>query len=105
LAAGGAVLAPNIQGIGITPICPHSLTSRPLVISDSSVLKISITPRNRRQSLITVQADGQEIVLLEPDDLIVIKKADLRTKLIRSISEENSFYRILSKKLLWGRSS
>jgi NAD kinase len=52
-----------------------------------------------------VQADGQEIVLLEPDDLIVIKKADLRTKLIRSISEENSFYRILSKKLLWGRSS
>ncbi|MDX1920927.1 MAG: NAD(+)/NADH kinase [Candidatus Caenarcaniphilales bacterium] len=103
LAAGGAVLDPNIQGIGVIPICAHSLTSRPLVISDSSVLRISITPRNRKQSLITVQADGQETFLLEPEDYVLIKKSDLVTKLIRSMNPENNFYKVLSRKLLWGR--
>lgn len=104
LAAGGAVLDPNIQGLGVIPICAHSLTSRPLVISDNSVLRISITPRNLKQTLITVQADGQETFLLEPEDYVLIKKSDLVTKLIRSLNSENNFYKVLSRKLLWGRS-
>jgi NAD+ kinase len=103
LAAGGAVLEPNIQGIGIIPICAHSLTNRPLVLSDKSVLKISLIPRNRRQSLITVQADGQEIFLLEPEDSVIIKKAKTVTRLIRSLNPGNNFYKVLSRKLLWGR--
>ena len=103
LAAGGAVLEPNIEGIGLIPICAHSLTNRPLVLSDKSVLKISLIPRNRRQSLITVQADGQEIFLLEPEDVVMIKKADITTKLIRSLNPQNNFYKVLSRKLLWGR--
>jgi len=105
LAAGGAVLDPSIQGLGVIPICAHSLTSRPLIIADSSTLKISTTPRNRRQSLITVQADGQETFLLEPEDTVIIKKSNISTLLIRSLNPENSFYTVLSRKLLWGRSS
>jgi NAD+ kinase len=105
LAAGGAVLDPNIQGIGIIPICAHSLTSRPLIISDKSVLRISTIPRNRRQSLITVQADGQETFLLEPEDYVQIRKAQIVTKLLRSLNTKNDFYKVLSRKLLWGRSS
>ncbi|MDJ0625785.1 MAG: NAD(+)/NADH kinase [Candidatus Caenarcaniphilales bacterium] len=104
LAAGGAVLDPSIQGIGVIPICAHSLTSRPLIIADTSSLTITITPRNRKQSLITVQADGQETFLLEPEDSVLIKKSEYSTKLIRSESTENNFYKVLSKKLLWGRS-
>lgn len=105
LAAGGAVLEPNIEGIGIIPICAHSLTNRPLVLSDKSVLKISLIPRNRRQSLITVQADGQEVFLLEPEDTVLVRKADISTKLIRSLNPQNNFYQVLSRKLLWGRGS
>ncbi len=105
LAAGGAVLAPNIEGIGIIPICAHSLTSRPLIISDKSVIKLNLMPRNRRQSLITVQADGQETFLLEPEDFVIIKKSGVVTKLIRSLNPENNFYNVLSRKLLWGRRS
>ncbi|HEY9886324.1 MAG TPA: NAD(+)/NADH kinase, partial [Vampirovibrionales bacterium] len=105
LAAGGAVFAPNIPAIGVTPICAHSLTSRPIIIPDTSSLKLSVIPRNKKQSLITVQADGQETFLLEPEDHVLIKKADTVTDLIRSLNEENSFYKVLSKKLLWGRSS
>jgi NAD+ kinase len=105
LAAGGAVLAPNIQAIGVIPICAHTLTSRPLIISDQSSLKISTAPRNRRQSLITVQADGQEVFLLEPEDFVIIKKSPISTKLIRSLDTKNNFYQVLSRKLLWGRSN
>jgi len=104
LASGGAVLAPDIRAIGIVPICPHSLTSRPLVISDKSKIEISISCRNRRQSLINVQADGQEIILVETSDLIKIKASRFKTSLIKSKNSENNFYKILSKKLLWAQS-
>ncbi|MDX1917761.1 MAG: NAD(+)/NADH kinase [Candidatus Caenarcaniphilales bacterium] len=105
LAAGGSVLAPNIAGIGVAPICPHSLTSRPLIISDDSELRIQVKPRSRGQSLITVQADGQETFLLEPEDQVLIKKSNTITKLLRSLNPANRFYHVLSKKLLWGQSS
>jgi NAD+ kinase len=105
LAAGGAVLAPNIGGIGVIPICAHSLTSRPLIISDEATLKITIKPKNKRQSLITVQADGQDTMLFEPDDCITIKRAAVKTSIIRTKNPNNNFYRVLSKKLLWGRTS
>ena len=101
LGAGGAVLAPNIAGIQITAICAHSLTSRPLVISDSVVLRLQITPRNHKQALVTLQADGQEIFLLEPDDEILISRSIYHTDLLRSSDPQNSFYRVLNKKLRW----
>ena len=102
LSAGGSVLAPNISGLGIIPICAHSLTSRPLIVSDRSALKLSLIPRSR-QSLITLQADGQETFLLEPEDSVIIHKAKAVTTLMRSLNPANNFYKVLSRKLLWGR--
>jgi NAD+ kinase len=105
LAAGGAVLDPNIAGIGLIPICAHTLTSRPLIISDKSTLKVSINSRNKRQSLITVQADGQEICLIEPEqDYVLVRKSEFQTLLIKSLNPDNNFYKVLSRKLFWGRS-
>lgn len=105
LGAGGAVLSPNIEGLQIVPICAHSLTSRPLVVSDRSVLKITVQSRNLKQSLITLQGDGQDTFLLESEEQIIVKKSKYKTSLIRSLSNKNNFYNILSQKLLWGVSN
>ncbi len=103
LAAGGSVLAPGIKAFGLTPICAHSLTSRPFVVSDSSEIDVKVSTRHKVQPLITMQADGQETFLLEAEDLIQIKKAKTVTRLLRSLDKANNFYNVLNQKLLWCR--
>lgn len=102
LGAGGSVLSPNIEAFQVVPICAHSLTSRPLVVSDNSVLKITVYARNLKQSLITLQGDGQDNFLIESGEQIIIKKSPHKTMLIHSNDKQNNFYNVLNKKLLWG---
>jgi len=102
LGAGGVVLAPDIKAFQVVPICAHSLTSRPLVLSDESELVIKLSSRNRKQSLVTLQADGQETYLLELEDEVILRKSKHQTRLIRSFGTANNFYKVLSQKLFWG---
>lgn len=102
LGAGGSVLSPNIEAFQIVPICAHSLTSRPLVVSDTSELKITVYARNLKQSLISLQGDGQDNFLIESGEQVVITKSPHKTMLIHSNDKRNNFYNVLNKKLLWG---
>jgi NAD+ kinase len=97
LSAGGPILNPEIDVFVITPICPHTLTYRPLVVNGNSDIEI-VTCAEESRSNLTI--DGQRGVELRTNDKIRITKSDYRLKLIRSSTK--SFFQILSDKLHWG---
>lgn len=97
LSAGGPILVPNMQAIVVTPICPHSLTVRPIVLSDKSVLKLCISPE---QAPAQLHFDGRGKRNLQPGEWVEIRKADFTVKWV-SIGKHD-FYEIIRTKLNWG---
>lgn len=98
LSAGGPILAPNGETMVITPICPHSLTARSIVLSSEDVIRITFE-HNRRLwgNDLMLTADGQEGLKLTSNSEIIIKKSDLKTRLIKL--EGHNFYKVLRHKL------
>ena len=96
LSCGGPIMTPSSQTFSITPIAPHNLNARPLVISDEIKIELSIEGREKSHLL---SLDSQ-IISLKNNVKIYIKKANYKVKLA-SISN-NSFYKTLRNKLLWG---
>ena len=96
LAAGGPVTFPLTDAFILTPICPHSLTQRPLVIPADFEIEIK-TPE--KESLVIV--DGQEQYEFGPDDTLVIKKAPVGARLIHRM--ERNYFDVLREKLSWGQ--
>ena len=96
LSAGGPIVHPALKAIIITPICPHTLTNRPIIVSGKS--SISIKPIFETNK-ITLTIDGQIKFDLLHSDKLVVKKAPYALKLISS--SENDFFAILRKKLKW----
>lgn len=94
LSAGGPLATPELDLILLTPICPHSLWARPVVVTPESTIKIRLLS-NRGEVILTV--DGQHGVSLCKDDEIVIRKAPQKAKFIRIVGR--SFFEILRKKL------
>lgn len=94
MSAGGPVLAPELDNLVIVPICPHTFSARPLVISSKSVLKISVSDNQK----CNVCADGQDIFCMDKD--VIISKAPYCAKL--ALLKENDFYSVLRNKLHWG---
>lgn len=99
LSAGGPIIYPNLDVITITPICPHTLNTRPLVIPASQKISISSLDENDTLSL---TADGQNTIQLENKEKIVIQKKAKQARLILINRENNGFYSILKQKLHWG---
>ncbi|HIU92770.1 MAG TPA: NAD(+)/NADH kinase [Candidatus Limenecus avicola] len=99
LSAGGPVMAPELEAVVIVPICPHTLTARPLVIPANETIKISSCKTCNKLKL---SADGQDTIDINTQDSIVIKKSSVRAKLVILEKENNEFYSILRKKLKWG---
>ena len=97
LAAGGPLIAPGAAVMLITPICPHSLSQRALVLPDDSVVELSSEDRDKAPMLFTV--DGRESVRIEEGDSIEIRKSDRSFHLLRF--EGRSFYEALRLKLGW----
>lgn len=97
LSAGGPIVNPNVQVLILTPICPHTLYARPLIISceESFQIKILGLPQE-----IMLTIDGQEGQKLSAEDKIMVRKADCVTRLIRI--KKVSFYKKLQSKLFWG---
>ena len=96
LSAGGPIVHPVLKAIIITPICPHTLTNRPIIVSEKSVISIEpIFETNK----IALTIDGQIKFNLLHSDKLVIKKAPYTVKLISL--PENDFFAILRKKLKW----
>ncbi len=96
LAAGGPVTFPLTDAFILTPICPHSLTQRPLVIPADFEIEIK-TPE--KESLVII--DGQEQYDFGPDDTLVIKKAPIGARLIHRV--ERNYFDVLREKLSWGQ--
>lgn len=94
LSAGGPIVSPGVKVILLTPICPHSLNSRSLVVSDEDSIKVEIID-NYQEVFLT--ADGQQGYKLKNGDRVIIKKAPFSVKLIK-VSNRN-FYDVLRTKL------
>lgn len=97
LSAGGPLIAPGAAAFVITPICPHSLSQRSLVLSDNCTIKLSAEDRESVPMLFTV--DGRDNTRIEGGDYIEIRKADRSFHLLRL--EGHSFYGALRQKLRW----
>ncbi len=96
LSAGGPIVHPSIKSIIITPICPHTLSARALVIHHNDIFKVIVRSKGK-DVMLTV--DGQQGFDIKEGDIIVIQESKYKTKLVTF--QEKSFYGILRKKLKW----
>jgi NAD+ kinase len=96
LAAGGPIVAPQVKGIVVTPICPHSLTFRPLVIPDNS--KIKVTLISGTESFLTV--DGQKVMPLDTGDFFAASILDKSLPMVEN--GQLNYFILLNEKLNWG---
>ncbi len=99
LAASGPIVTPTLPVLLLTPICPHSLAQRPLLISCQDELKLVVqqcpSPQYNLLSL-----DGQEFVKLKEKDEVFVQQAPDQVKLL--VNPKKSYYQILRTKLRWG---
>ncbi len=100
LSAGGAVLAPSLNGIIINPICPHSLHSRALVVSADSVVELKFCNTNETQKAVCA-IDGNEEFYLERGSVLKISKSTSLAKFV-DVSNEDFYSRLLKKMNRWG---
>jgi len=98
LAAGGPIIQPNIPAIILVPICPHTLTFRPMVISAKSVVKVKLGTGGEEVNL---TLDGQRGGLLEKDDVVTVSRSELVLQLISS--PKRNYFDLLKKKLGWAK--
>lgn len=97
LSAGGPILYPTLEAATLVPICPHTITARPLVIPSNE--KITLVPSSTQLKL-HVNADGQDVI--DCYEKIEIKKSHKKAHLMLLTSNDNDFYSILRQKLNWG---
>ena len=97
LSAGGPITHPSVQALILTPVAPHTLTHRPLLIPTNVELEVTLTSKD--EGAMTT-FDGQVGVAMTPGDTVVIRESDHRTKLIRF--HERTYYDVLRRKLKWG---
>ncbi|WP_245628358.1 NAD(+)/NADH kinase [Fervidicola ferrireducens] len=94
LSAGGPLVDPNVEVLLLTPICPHTLQNRSMIISPNDSITVQVVAEHQE---IMLTADGQLGYRLQPYDKVVVKKSQYYAKLVRIKSR--SFYDILRKKL------
>jgi NAD+ kinase len=99
MAAGGPIVCPEIDLILLTPICPHSLSQRPVLIPPDRDVEVRLEPRRLREKL-AVSVDGRESFTLSPGERMVLRRMKAR---LHILSEKGrSFFGVLREKLLWG---
>ncbi len=96
LAAGGPIIDPEVDAFVITPICPHMLTNRPLVVPDTARIDLDFTPADEP---VYVTLDGQIGFHLSPNDRVSITKSQTRVALVRPPSK--TYFEVLRNKLKW----
>lgn len=93
--AGGPLVDPQVDCMVLNPVCPHALSSRPIVFSADSVLKARLQEKNKGNCYLTV--DGKNAMLLQKDDEVIIKKSESTLDLI--ILKDKNFYKLFNEKL------
>ena len=98
LSANGPILHPTLEAIALVPICPHTLSNRPLVINSSSIVRVRMLDSGLQNT--HVSFDGQSSVRLQDGDEVKIGMSNHRVRLLRPL--EHSHYDVLRAKLGWG---
>jgi len=98
LSAGGPIIYPTMNAIVLTPICPHMLTNRPLVLPDELDIEIALTTPDTKDIYLTL--DGQEGFELTDRDRICVRKSEERVLLVQS--PDKNYFDVLRNKLKWG---
>ena len=97
MSAGGPIINPAVQSLILTPICPHTLTHRPLIVPENVEIEVTLTSKDDG-AMATL--DGQVGIAMTQGDTAVIQASDHRTRLIRF--PESHYYNVLREKLKWG---
>jgi NAD+ kinase len=97
LSAGGPIIDPAVQSLILTPISPHTLTHRPLIVPGHAEIEVTLTSKDDG-AMATL--DGQVGVAITQGDTVVIQTSEHRTRLIRF--PESNYYDVLREKLKWG---
>ncbi len=100
LSAGGPILSPNLPAMALVPICPHTLSNRPIVVGSDSVVEVVITGIIEQHTAATF--DGQEMYPLEAYDRVYVRRSPHSIRLIHPSGR--SHYEVLRAKLRWGES-
>lgn len=98
LSAGGPIIYPTMGAVVITPICPHMLTNRPIVLPDELDIEISLATPDSKDIYLTL--DGQEGFELSDEDRVCVRKSEERVLLVQS--PEKDYFDVLRNKLKWG---
>ncbi len=99
LSAGGPILHPALPAVVVTPICPHTLTARPLVVPVSTRIGLALTNRRRREG-VYLTLDGQEGFPLERGTIVEVRASASKATLLKS--RESDHFENLAEKLSWG---
>lgn len=98
LAAGGPIMAPGSGVIALTPIAPHTLTARPLVLSDRSVLELRVTTRGHP---FVLAVDGESVEIEAADVAVTVRRAAHTVRLVSF--PERDYFTTIRDKLKWGQ--
>jgi NAD+ kinase len=101
LSCGGPIVEPHLDVLVVAPICPHTLSDRPIVVSARSEVEVKLLERPDTRAQVT--CDGTVLGELEPGDRLTIKAAPERITLLHPVGHD--YYRLLRSKLHWGRGS
>jgi NAD+ kinase len=99
VSAGGPIVHPSVGAFLITPICPHTLSDRPIVVQDTSVVELKLTAAAES---VFLTLDGQTGIPMRAQDQVRITRAPERLKLIQP--PQKTYFEILRNKLKWGES-
>ncbi|MCS7227989.1 MAG: NAD(+)/NADH kinase [Endomicrobia bacterium] len=100
LASGGSIVEPDAEVILITPISPHMLSIRPIIISVKKIVKLKI-PRYKSNKNLLLSLDGQRNFIVKPEDEVIISSSEKKLLFVPNTAE--NFFKILRQKLSWGK--
>ena len=99
LSGGGPIMAPETDSVVLVPMCPHTLTSRPITVNRQRVIDLVISESNPHNPQLS--CDGQEIISLLPGDRIRIKQYPIEMRLVHPLDYD--YFEVLRSKLNWGQ--
>jgi NAD+ kinase len=97
LSVGGPIVEPTVRVLLVSPISPHTLSNRPVVLRPEAIVRVAISRRPRD---VVVTIDGQEGVPMAAADVLVVRRARTLVSLVRS--PDRTYYEVLRSKLGWG---
>ncbi|GAB4249471.1 NAD(+)/NADH kinase [Deferrisoma sp.] len=97
LSAGGPIVQPQVPSLIVTPICPHTLTQRPILLPDACTIEVRLASKNGE---VFLTLDGQEGLELDEGDRVRVWRSENRVLLVRSAQRD--YFEVVRTKLMWG---